>query len=69
MPRGFHPCFGSQTWTFPNLATLMFASDGNTYQYTDVPPLIWSTYAIPGLNGTVWNASVRAQMGPFVRIA
>lgn len=51
------------------MATLMFASDGNTYQYTDVPPLIWSTYAIPGLNGTVWNASVRAQMGPFVRIA
>ena len=51
------------------MATLSFASDGNTYNYTDVPPQIWATYAIPGLNGTVWNASIRSQMGPFVRIA
>lgn len=69
MPRNFHPCFGSQSWTFPNLATLSFASDGNTYDFTNVPPLIWATYAAGTLTGTQWNAGVRGQMGPFVRVS
>jgi hypothetical protein len=47
---------------------LTFASDGHTYLYTSVPAPIWDTYHDGSLNGEDWNASVRSNIGPYIRI-
>lgn len=68
MPRGYHPCFRSQTWTDQENVQLIFDSDGNAYRYTDVPLAVWEEYQDGSLTGTEWNASVRAAIGPFTRL-
>ncbi len=69
MPRGFHPCFGSQVWFNGDEAILTFESDGNSYHYTSVPLLVFDLYADGSLNGESWNSGVREIIGPFVRLS
>lgn len=68
MPRGFHPCFASQSWLPGNRAILTFESDGSVYEYTDVPPDIWDAYHTGTLDGDAFNAGVRATIGPYTRL-
>jgi hypothetical protein len=68
MPRGYHPCFKSQTWTSRADVRLEFKSDGHVYKYTDVPLAIWTEYSNGSLTGVPWNAAVRAAIGPYTRL-
>lgn len=68
MPRNYHPCFRSQTWSDPQNVQLIFDSDGNAYRYTNVPLDIWTAYNDGSLSGTEWNATVRATIGPYTRL-
>lgn len=69
MPRGFHPCFASQSWLPGNRAILKFASDGHSYEYTAVPPAIWDAYYLGTLTGADFNAGVRGAIGPYIRLS
>lgn len=68
MPRGYHPCFRDQTWSDTANVQLIFDSDGNAYRYTAVPQAIFDQYSGGTLNGTEWNATIRATIGPYVRL-
>jgi len=68
MPRGYHPCFSAQSWLPSFHAILTFDSDGSRYEYTAVPPPIWDAYSLGTLNGEDFNATVRATIGPFIRL-
>ena len=69
MPRGFHPCFGSQVWFTGDEAILTFTSDGNSDHSTSVPLLVFDLDADGSLNGESWNSGVREIIGPFVRLS
>lgn len=69
MPRGFSPCFAAQSWLPGFRAILTFKSDGHVYEYTAVPADIWDAYHLGTLDGDAFNAGVRANIGPYIRLS
>jgi len=68
MPRGYHPCFRSQSWFDGDQAILTFDSDGNSYRYTAVPLPVFLLFGDGTLSGEPWNAWVRGAIGPYIRL-